>query len=137
MLRTVENYFEAELHSPITKPFYDATTITGAALLSVWSPSSTKFRLKGWHIVAVVRTAFTPTNPVLFGLWDNSTAAAVMGLASFSTTTNIGDQWLCTTPVRWSGHTSATASNVLKLGCDATISSGVISVMGCVWGDEV
>ena len=81
--------------------------------------------------------AFAAANPRILGFWDNSTAAPVCDAQMvFGATEPIGT-WLAARVDLREGTISATANNVLKLGFSGTISTGVLSVSGVVWGEEL
>lgn len=132
--------FERGLWSNVTKGFELNTTITGTTLASVWTPTgSKKFVLKGFELTAVVRTVFAAANVRILTFYDNSTAAVVCSAGmAFQATADVGT-FFSTPGVVWlrEGVMSATATNVLKLGFNGDISTGVLAVAGVCFGEEV
>ena len=117
---------------------FSSTSITGTTVLTVWTPTpGFKFLLKGYDITVGVRTVLAASNLVSFGFWDNAVAtAAIAPVCSFQATDPAGVHFQVTKDYG-EGILSATADNALVLGPSATISTGVLDVMGVVWGDHV
>lgn len=130
--------FERELFSNVFTPFELSATITGSTLADIWTPASgKKFVLKGFEVTAIVRTAFAAANPCVLMFYDDSTAAPACSAGMAFEATAVVGTWYATARVLREGKTSETADNVLKLGFSASISTGVLSVAGVVWGEEV
>ena len=130
--------FERERWSNVFRPFYSASAITGTSQLTVWDPAvGKKFVLKGFSITAVVRTTLAAANPKILGFFDNATSAYVCDAGiSFFGTAPIGT-WFTASRDLAEGIPSAAADNNLILGVPGDLTTGVIEVMGCVWGEEI
>lgn len=117
-----------------------ATTFTGAAQGTVWTPAAGKrITLKGCALRARVTTALAGATPgdAIF-LLDNAVATPLISLGTVTTATDApGAVAYGLTFFDYDlGYQLAAVNNVLKVSTLATITTGVIAVEGFVWGDE-
>lgn len=127
----------------IVKKVDTSTTITGTTLANIWTPATgKKFVLKYALLYGYVTTnlagATVGDGPMLL---DNAAATPLLVLGRIAATTDAAGTaytFFATTPFKLdNGIESAAANNVLKIGTTATITTGVIRVIGVVAGDEI
>lgn len=151
-----DNYYAARLASDTYKSV--ETTFTTTGLGTVWTPASgKKFRLKGGFLLATVTTVLSSATPgAQIVLCDNAATSCLVPIGAISLAANVAgtplNVWAPVTPGTTvahaayqpvsfnlgNGYLSAAADNVLKVGTNdgSSIGSGVITVVGMVWGTE-
>jgi hypothetical protein len=117
-----------------------ATTFTGAAQGTVWTPAVGKrITLKGCALRCRVTTALVGATPGdAICLLDNAVATPLISIGIIATATDApgAAQYGFTFFNLDLGYPLAAVNNVLKVSGLATIGTGVIAVNGLVWGDE-
>ena len=117
-----------------------ATTFTGTAQGTVWTPAAGKrIILKGCALRARVTTALVGATPGdAICLLDNAVATPLVSIGVIAAATDAPGavQYGLTEFDFDLGYPLAAADNVLKVSGLATIGTGVIAVNGFVWGDE-
>jgi hypothetical protein len=117
-----------------------ATTFTGAAQGTVWTPGAGKrIVLKGCALRARVTTALAGATPGdAICLLDNAVATPLVSIGIIATATDAAGavQYGLTFFNFDLGYPLAAVNNVLKVSTLATITTGVIAVEGFVFGDE-
>jgi len=133
-LRTVED----NRKSVVRLPFHNASTITGTAVLTVWTPTpGFKFSLKGFDITVVVDDDISSSEPVILGFWDGSVAnGPIAPIAAFQDN-DVEGTFFSVSRSYEEGIVSGAADRALVIAPNATIGSGVVHVMGVIWGDHV
>jgi hypothetical protein len=116
-----------------------ATTFTGAAQASIWTPAAGKrITLKGCALRARVTTALAGATPGdAICLLDNTVATPLISIGVIVAATDApgAAQYGFTFFHGELGYQLA-VGNVLKVSTLATITTGVIAVEGFVFGDE-
>ena len=129
--------------SSIFVRFDTASTVTGTNANKVWDVGSgQRFILKGGALAAFVITEL-PTNivPGVLAFWDASVGAGncVYPIASYGPDERANTS-LTENVLRFdlgAGQASKDVSQYLYVGVSDSIGSGVIRVVGTLWGEEI
>lgn len=127
----------------IVKKVDTSTTITGTTLADIWTPATgktvvLKFAQLYAYVTTVLSGATAGDGPALL---DNAAATPLLMLGRIAAATDAAGTaytFFASTPFKLdNGIPLAAANRVLRIGTTATITTGVIRVIGVVAGDEI
>lgn len=116
--------------------FINGNLTSSSATLTVWSPPSSKrFVLKGWRIVAITTGNVTTSVPFVVQLIDSVAGNGSAPVFAFEEAPPNGVVMHDTLEIP-DGWVSGAAGRDLKISTTAPITNGVLYLNGIVWGEE-